>query len=162
MQDLLARRDLWFSPLLLEASIAGAAGALAIFFHLVITQQPYAPALATLAGFAAIGGLLKFWINANELFMPRPVVVLMVGPMAAACGVVAAVVLTTGSGAEHVLSLPARLVVVLPLCLFALRTVFNLRKARFAPRVDSVHWRTRAGENRLAAKLRETLGFWFE
>lgn len=162
LRDLFARQDIWLPPVLLEAVIAAAAGMLATFFYLVITTQPYGLALLPLGTAILIGAALKFWVRANELFMTRPIVVLLVGPMALGCASLAAVILAFGSELESPLSLPARAIVVLPLCLFVVRAMWCIRNARFAPRLDTVQMRMKPNGGQLANKLQDTLRFWFE
>ncbi len=147
---------------MLEAMIAAAACTLAAFFYLVITEQPYALALLPLATAILIGVGLKIWVKVNELFMTRPVVVLLVAPMALACAGVAGGILAFGDDFEPPLSLPARAIVVLPLCLFVLRAVLCICNARFAPRLDTVQLRMKPNNDHLAHKLRDTLRFWLE
>lgn len=134
---------------------------LARFFFQVMETQDYGSTLQILAGLMVTGVALKLWCRAGDLLMPRPVVLLALVPVAAACAVAALGLLLVEKPLGIRMSKIALSIVAFPLFLFVLRAWFILRVARFAPPLDKLRPGAAAPGARLATKIREIVSFWW-
>ena len=129
------------------------------FFALVISGRDHGGALRWLAVVGAGILVLSLWIYLRDLFMPRPVILLGVAPLAAICALTILCGLLLPDWFGERLSLPKRLLVALPLVFFQLRAHLVIQGARFAPRLESLGVRSHASPNHLA-QLRKRFVFW--
>lgn len=156
---LIGHKDIWVPPLAREGLLLGIAFTLCWFFVLVMHGRDHSEPLRWLLGLAASLGVLSFWIYLKELFMPRPVVMFGLGPLAAISALTILTALLLPDWFGETLSPVQRLVAVLPLCLFQLRAYLVMQGARFAPRLESLSARAHASPKHLS-KLRKRLAYW--
>ncbi|MFA6289923.1 MAG: hypothetical protein WC661_21275 [Opitutaceae bacterium] len=161
LEVLWRHRHIWFMPLACECVLFLVAFQMSLVLAKVMSGGVGLSdwlAVAVAGGMYAVGRLLS---EANELFMPRFVLLAGVGVLIMATVTVIGFLLTCspGDGFIGLLGLKMRLLLVTPLVFFLILQFFLIQGAQYAPEISSLELR-RANNFNLIGAVRRQFRYW--
>jgi|LNAP01.1.fsa_nt_gb hypothetical protein len=156
---LFSYKSIWLPPLGAEMFLLLSACALSNFFLMVMTQKPFDTSLILFVISVGAFAGTSAWVRFNELFMPRPIILLCLTPLVCTSVALMVLALAFSNWMGEGLSLPKRGIVILPFVFFIMRYYFVLQGARYAPRLRSMEHRRSSRTDGLGS-MRKNWDFW--
>ena len=158
--SVMAMRDLWLIPFLAEVVLMLTAMWLSFcLLQVTLENGAHAFPVASILLLAGAYAALALYSRLHELFLPRKVVVLGVGPLlllAATYGCMFGGEAFLVGGVKRLANASLALA---PVLFFIVRCVLVFSEARFTPSLDTLIWRRRH-RGKVLDRLRRKLRFW--